>query len=173
MERKIIHDHPLCSFGPRARCAMSSTVCVGKVIINDHYHDHYSSYNIIITNIHHEEEQQPSLNMIIRFILIMNVGQVQAVPCYKITTILDFLKSAPGSVDQPVTLDDSDLHTLTPAQVKSLFDITVRRTLVKVRYTATKFMVGQVRLGCDNLYNEVAANDLTVGQIDLLIIRSC
>eukprot|EP00971_Amphidinium_carterae_P331955 6465811-Amphidinium_carterae.1 len=79
----------------------------------------------------------------------------------------DPFTSAPGTVDQPVILDDSDLHSLTPAQVKSLFDVTARQTMVKVRYTATKFVAGQVRIGCDNLYNEIAAKDLTAGQINL------
>eukprot|EP00971_Amphidinium_carterae_P334314 6469521-Amphidinium_carterae.1 len=36
MEQKMIH-YPRCSFGPRARFVMPSTICVGKVIINDHH----------------------------------------------------------------------------------------------------------------------------------------
>eukprot|EP00971_Amphidinium_carterae_P255269 5067734-Amphidinium_carterae.1 len=40
-------------------------------------------------------------------------------------------------------------------------------TVVKVRYTATKFVAGQIRNGCDNLYNEIAVEELTAGQISV------
>eukprot|EP00971_Amphidinium_carterae_P334315 6469521-Amphidinium_carterae.2 len=68
----------------------------------------------------------------------------------RMTTNLDFLKSAPSSVEQIVILNDSDLHTSTPAQVTSLFDVVARQTMVKARYTAKKFVAGQARIGCDN-----------------------
>ena len=69
---------------------------------------------------------------------------------------LDFFRGQPGSLGQPFVLDDSDLNEQGVKKLKAFFDVGEEEAMTYQRWGASKFVRGQLRIACDNKYDEDA-----------------
>lgn len=68
----------------------------------------------------------------------------------------ELFKDEVGRKEQPWILDDFDIHDMKPKELKALFTVTAKENCVKVRYSFTKKVKGQVVLAADNIWDESA-----------------
>ena len=84
------------------------------------------------------------------------------VPSYRLTQDLDFLKNNPGRPEQPVLYDDGDMNEEAPKVMKAFLDMKAPESMTRARYTSVKFHGGQLRIACDNSYNEALGQRLAM-----------
>jgi hypothetical protein len=79
---------------------------------------------------------------------------------YKITSDLDFLRGEPGSKYRPAVLDDIDLQKQPIVKCKAVFASSEVKSMTYQRWGGTAFVQMQLRIVCDNKYDETAEPDI-------------
>ena len=83
-------------------------------------------------------------------------------PGYRLTQDLDFLKDIEGEVEIPLVLDDCDSWELTAKAVLAYLDVKAKEAKTRERWTSTKMKGTQLRILCDNPYDETVEIKLPV-----------
>ena len=74
-------------------------------------------------------------------------------PCFRCTQDIDFLRVSPGSKTIVDIIDDGDMNTIPIRKMKAGTDVGEAETMSRERWTAVKWVAGQLRILCDNKYN--------------------
>lgn len=73
---------------------------------------------------------------------------------------LDFFRGAPGTVDTPFIFDDGDVQTQPVTKLKAFLDVGEEEAMTRERWGASKYVQGQLRIVCDNAFDQNADRDL-------------
>ena len=68
---------------------------------------------------------------------------------------MDFFRGAAFTKMIPALFDDGDIHLQAVAKLKAFSDVSDEESITRERWTAAKFVQGQLRLVCDNKYEHL------------------
>jgi hypothetical protein len=74
---------------------------------------------------------------------------------FKTANDMDFFRGAHFTKTLPALFDDGDIHTQAVAKLKAFSDVSDEESITRERWTAAKFVQGQLRLVCDNKYEHL------------------
>ena len=81
------------------------------------------------------------------------MGPEAPTPCYRLASDIDFLRGVVGVKTQVDVVDDADSHEITIKKMKAATDVSAEETMSKERWNAVKWVMGQLRIICDNKYD--------------------
>ncbi|CAK8996450.1 unnamed protein product [Durusdinium trenchii] len=88
-------------------------------------------------------------------------------PSFRLSNSLENLRGEPGLRERPDILDDSDMSNIPLPKVKAFLDSSLAETFTVERWTATKFVLNQLRVICDNRVHAEAEEGLKIGQTEI------
>ena len=98
--------------------------------------------------------------------LIKMNGLINAEPCFKVGSHLDFFRGDPAQLHVPAILDDADLRAESMASLKAFMDVSAEDAKVMVRYTTSSFCKHQPRLLCTNTFDNASEPDVFVDPVN-------
>ena len=98
--------------------------------------------------------------------LIKMNGLINAEPCFKVGSHLDFFRGDPAQLHVPAILDDADLRAESMASLKAFMDVSAEDAKVMVRYTTSSFCKHQPRLLCTNTFDNASEPEVFVDPVN-------